>query len=218
MSDHIDGPRQIGDPSTDLTDLFAFTSEETGSRTVLAANVFPSAGASAVFSNVVNHSIVVRRAIVTALGNAAKFETADEEFRFSFRFDALEPGPDGKPIQRGTCSLPDSQSLRFVINDERGTSTPDGVFRVFAGLRSDPFLLAWILGPDSLTKVSNLLQHDNVLSIVIEFDTRPVLDPRKGSLFAAIGETTPLPKPPGLVVHDPRGSIGSVGPNRPMCV
>jgi hypothetical protein len=28
MSDHIDGPRQIGDPSADLTDLFAFTSPE----------------------------------------------------------------------------------------------------------------------------------------------------------------------------------------------
>ncbi len=26
MSDHVDGPRQIGDPAADLTDLFAFTS------------------------------------------------------------------------------------------------------------------------------------------------------------------------------------------------
>ena len=28
MSDHIDGPRSIGDPSIDLTDLFAFISPE----------------------------------------------------------------------------------------------------------------------------------------------------------------------------------------------
>ena len=61
MSDHVDGPRSIGDPSIDLTDLFAFTSPEDPSRTVLVANVFPSAGASAMFSNVDNHSIVVRR-------------------------------------------------------------------------------------------------------------------------------------------------------------
>jgi hypothetical protein len=37
MSDHIDGPRQVGDPSADLTDLFAFTSPENPARTVLAA-------------------------------------------------------------------------------------------------------------------------------------------------------------------------------------
>jgi hypothetical protein len=202
MSDHIDGPRQIGDPSTDLTDLFAFTSPENAARTVLAADVFPSAGTNAMFSNVVNHSIVVRRATVAGLGDAAKFKPGDEEYRFSCRFDALEPGAGGaKPVQRGTCTLPDGQILRFVVNDEKGAATPDGVFRVFAGLRSDPFLLAWSVAP--LRKIPNLLQHDNVLSIVIEFDTRRVLDPSKGSLFGAIAETTPLPRPRGFVGHEP---------------
>ena len=81
----------------------------------------------------------------------------------------LNPGPKAKPLQRGTCSLPDGQTLRFVVNDEKGASTPDGLFRVFAGLRSDPFFLAWLVGP--MKKIPNLLQHDNVLCIVIEFDT-----------------------------------------------
>ena len=201
MSDHIDGPRQIGDPSTDLTDLFAFTSPQNPGRTVLAADVFPSAGTSAMFSNVVNHSIVVRRATVAGLGDAANFKTGDEEYRFSCRFDALEPGSEGKPLQRGTCSLPDGQTLRFVVNDEKGASTPDGLFHVFAGLRSDPFFLAWLVGP--MKKIPNLLQHDNVLCIVIEFDTSRVFDPSKGSLFAAVAETTPLPRPGAIVGHDP---------------
>jgi Domain of unknown function (DUF4331) len=60
MSDHVDGPRQIGDPTTDHTDLFAFTSPENPARTVLIANVFTSAGTSAILSNAVKHSIVVR--------------------------------------------------------------------------------------------------------------------------------------------------------------
>ena len=90
MSDHIDGPRQIGDPSSDLTDLFAFTSPENPARTVLAANVFPTCGADAIFSNAINHSIVVRRAKVTGLGEATKFETVEPEIRFTCRFDALE--------------------------------------------------------------------------------------------------------------------------------
>jgi len=201
MSDHIDGPRQIGDPAGDLTDLFAFTSPENAGHTVLAANVFPSAGASAMFSNAVNHSFVVRRATVAGLGDAARFKTGDEEYRFSCRFGALEPGPAGKAVQRGTCTLPDGQVLQLVVNDEKGASTPDGVFRVFAGLRSDPFFACWAI--ESFTKVSNRLQHDNVLSIVVEFDTRRVLDPSKGSLFGAIAETTPPPGPPGLIGRAP---------------
>ncbi len=131
------------------------------------------------------------------------FRPGDEEFRFTCRFDALEPGRDGaKPVQRGTCSLPDGQVLRFVVNDEKGASTPDGVFRVFAGLRSDPFFLGWLWLPTELKKFPNLLQHDNVLCIVIEFDTRRVLDPGKGSLFGVIAETAPLPQS-GDFGHDP---------------
>ena len=191
MSDHIDGPRQVGDPAGDLSDLFAFTSPSNADHTVLALCVFPSAGASAVFSNVVNHSFVVRRATVAGLGNAARFKTHDPEFRFSCRFDTLEHGRDGaKPIQRGTCTLPGGQTLSLVVDDEQGASTPDGAFRVFAGLRSDPFFLA-VAG---IKPIPNLLQHDNVLSIVVEFDTRRVLDPAKGSLFGAVAETAPLPE------------------------
>jgi hypothetical protein len=191
MSDHIDGPRQIGDPSADLTDLFAFTSPENPARTVLAANVFPTCGQDAIFSNAISHNIVVRRAKVIGLGDAAKFETSDPEIRFGFRFDTLERGAAAqKPIQRGTCTLPDGQTLRFMVNDEQGASPPDGTFRVFAGLRSDPFILAWLVG--AMRPFQNLLLNDNVLCIVIEFDTRRVLDPDKGSLFGVIAETVPL--------------------------
>jgi len=202
MSDHVDGPRSIGDPAADLSDLFAFTSPENAGRTVLVANVFPSAGASAVFSNAVNHSIVVRRVTVAGMGEIARFKPGDEEYRFSCRFDNLVPGPDGaKPVQHGTCTLPDGQALPFVVNDAKGASTPDGMFRVFAGLRSDPFYLAWLVA--NLKKFPNLLQHDNVLSIVIEFDTRHVLDPGKGSLFGVIAETSPIPRTGGFIGHDP---------------
>jgi hypothetical protein len=187
MSDHIDGPRQIGDPAGDLTDLFAFTSPENPSHTVLAANVFPSAGVTAMFSNAVNHSIVVRRVSAAGLGNDAKFKAGDKEIRFSCKFDVLQRDGE-KTVQRGTLTCPDGQTLRFVVNDENGESTPDRVFRVFAGLRSDPFLLAWV----GMKKVPNLLMHDNVLAIVIEFDTQRVLSPSEGSLFGVIAETTPL--------------------------
>lgn len=204
MSDHIDGPRQIGDPSADLTDLLAFTSPENPARTVLAANIFPTCGVDAIFSNAIDHSIVVRRAKVAGVGDATKFETSDPEIRFSCRFDALERGAaDGKPIQRGTWTMPDGQTLRCLVGDEKGASTPDGNFRVYAGMRSDPFILAWIFEGGGMRKFQNLLFNDNILSIVVEFDTARVLNPDRGSLFGVIAETLPIPGPGAFVGHPP---------------
>ena len=200
MSDHVDGPRQIGDPPADITDLFAFTSPENPARTVLAMNVFPSAGESAVFSNVIDYAIAIRRVTVGGVGNAAKFVPANEEFRFTFRFEILDRDAAGNVIQRGVCILPDGRKLPVTVNDEKGTPTREGDFRVFAGLRSDPFYLAWIAA--TLEKVPNLLQHDNVLCLVVECDTDRVLDPEKGSLFGAIAETIPT-EPPGRIGHPP---------------
>jgi hypothetical protein len=189
MSDHVDGPRSIGDPAADLTDLFAFTSPENPSRTVLAANVFPSAGEDAIFSNIITYAIAARRVAVAGLGNSAKFQPAEDEIRFSFRFDVLTRDAAGKATQRGVCTLPGGRELSLTVNDETGASTPEGDVRVFAGLRSDPFYLAWDIA--ILKKLPNLLQHTNVLTILVECDTRRVLDLAKGSLFGAIAETIP---------------------------
>jgi hypothetical protein len=166
-------------------------------------NVFPTCGVDAIFSNAINHSIVVRRAKVTGIGGATRFETSTPEIRFSCKFDALERGAaDRKPAQRGTFTFPDGQTLHFLVGDEKGTSTPDGTFRVYAGMRSDPFILAWII-PAGLKKFQNLLFNDNVLSIVVEFDTQRVLDPGKGSLFAVTAETIPIPRPGAFIGHEP---------------
>jgi hypothetical protein len=190
VSDHVDGPRSIGEPAADLTDLFAFTSLEDSARTVLGACVFPSAGEDAMFSNVIDHSIVVRRVTVAGMGNATKFQPADEEIRFSFRFEVLERDAAGKSIQRGVCTLPDGRKLSLTVNDEKGALTPEGDVRAFAGLRSDPFYLAWDVA--ALEPLPNLLEHDNVLCVVVEFDTRRMLDSAKGSLFGVIVETVPI--------------------------
>jgi len=208
MSDHVDGPRSIGEPAADVTDLFAFTSPEDASRFVLGMCVFPSAGQSAVFSNVIDHAIAVRRVIIAGTGNAAKFQPSNDELRFTFRFDLLARDAGGNVTQRGVCTLPDGRKLSLTVNDEKGSSTPEGDVRVFAGLRSDPFYLAWTAA--DLKRVPNLLQHDNVLCMVAEFDTRRVLDPAKGSMFGVIAETVPIPQPRGLVSH-PVARIDWVG-------
>src|SRR5215472_2401321 len=141
MSDHVDGPRSIGDPAADLTDLFAFTSPKNPARTVLAACVFPSAGEDAIFSNIINYSIAVRRVTVAGVGDAAKFQPVDDEFRFSFRFESLKRDAAGKAIQRGVCKLPGRREMSLTVNDETGAATPEGDVRAFAGLRCDPIYI-----------------------------------------------------------------------------
>jgi hypothetical protein len=98
MSDHVDGPRSIGEPVADLTDLFAFTSPDNPALTVLAACVFPSAGEDAIFSNIIDYSIAVRRVTVAGVWQCAKFQAADDEIRFSFRFETLKRDAAGKAI------------------------------------------------------------------------------------------------------------------------
>src|SRR5215467_10510133 len=126
MSDHVDGPRSIGDPPADITDLFAFTSPKDPARTVLAMCVFPSAGESAIFSNVIDYTIAVRRVSVAGVGDAAKFQAADDEIRVTFRFEALERDAAGRVVQRGVCRLPDGRELALTVHDEKGASAQEG--------------------------------------------------------------------------------------------
>jgi hypothetical protein len=100
MSDHVDGPRTAADPTIDLTDLFAFTKPTDHRRTVLIANVFPFAGETALFSNAVNYSIVMRPVRVAGTGDAASFKTAGAEIRFTFQFEVLKPRPNGERPRR----------------------------------------------------------------------------------------------------------------------
>ena len=67
---------------------------------------FRSAGVTAMFSNAINHSIVVRRVTVADLGNAAKFKPGDKEYRFSCRFDVLERGTDCEDGPARDLTLP----------------------------------------------------------------------------------------------------------------
>src|SRR5262245_61011141 len=115
-----------------------FTSPENPARTVLAMCVFPSAGENAIFSNALDHSIAVRRVTVAGIGNAAKFQPATEEIRFTFRFDVLKHDASGNVIQSGVCTLPGGRELSLTVNDEKGASTPEGDVGVFAGLSELP--------------------------------------------------------------------------------
>ncbi|WP_353432981.1 DUF4331 family protein [Polynucleobacter sp. MWH-UH23A] len=198
MSDHVDGPRSMADPSIDLTDIYAFTSPEDPSNTVIVINVFPGAGQNAWFSNAAYYTAILKRVQIDGIEKKAAFSSVGSEICFRFKFESLERTPDdGSLVQMGTCMLPDGTTLKIRVGDIRGSSTYDGKIRVYAGLRSDPFFIGWYNEP-TLRGGSNLTQDDNVLALVIEFNTRSVLHPELGSLFGVVGESSPVDKTPNL--------------------
>jgi hypothetical protein len=88
-------------------------------RLVLVADVFPAAGETALFSNVANHSIVLRRIRVAGVGGATSFVPQGPEIRFTFQFETLTPTPSGeRGAQKGVCKLPDGRALQIVVGNE----------------------------------------------------------------------------------------------------
>ena len=192
MSDHIDGPRTIADPSIDLTDLFAFTKPADPKRLVLIADVFPFAGETGVFSNAANYSMIVRRVKVAGIGINAKFESYGDQIRFNFQFDTLKPAAlsGAQPSsQTGSCILPTGEVVPLVVGDEQGVYSKDRSIRLFAGVRSDPFYIGWL--PGNMKSVPNYLQDDNVMGLVIELNIDLFFSASQGTMFGVVAETSP---------------------------
>ena len=188
-SDHHDGPRVLGGPAFDITDMFAFPSPERPGHLVLIVNTMPLASDSAWFSDALAYDFVIRRASIGKTGPAAAFAIDNKEVRLSCRFE--EPKARGsKLMQRGTCRSSTGVTAPVVVEDENSTSTSG--LRVFAGLRSDPFylnvgrIMHVELGATSGEK--NSLQDKNVLGIAIEVDMEKVLGYEQGNLFAVVAE------------------------------
>lgn len=197
MADHIDGPRTIGDPSIDLTDLFAFHSPDNSSRIVLIAPVHPGAGEVGYFSNAANFSFALKRIQQKGIGKEAGFEPIGPEIRFNFVFEQLEPATQPQAAataQKGTCTLPSGEVLPITVGNENGSISKDRTVRVFAGVRSDPFFIAWSLS--TLEPVPNYAQNDNILALVIELEIDKFFPLKDGTLFGVIAETSPRRRGP----------------------
>jgi hypothetical protein len=205
MSDHFSGPRAIAGPAGDITDFYAFPSPERPGHLVLVTNVMPLATPDAAFSDAIDLRFRLRPVTIAGSGAATAFPFAgaDQELLFTCHFETSQPDGDGTaPVQDGWLVTPSGEQIRFRVDDEDG-GRGDGV-RVFAGLRSDPFFidLPGLFASQKAERLAftdpstNSLQGANVLSLVVETDTRPWLRSGHGPLFGAIGETVVTGKLP----------------------
>jgi hypothetical protein len=194
MSDHFSGPRALADPAADITDVYAFPSPERPGHLVLVMNVLPLAAATSLFSDALSYRFRVRP--VTSVTPGPAFEVGEAEYAFTFTFTApVQGNGSGTMAQYGTCTAPSGQQLSFPAGDESAQAPG---LRVFAGPRLDPFFIDFArhIATQAQEKLAfrpaegvNGLAGQNVLSIVVEFDTAKVLGPGSGPLLAAVAET-----------------------------
>lgn len=122
-ADHRDAPGTTADPTTDINDVYAFTE---GSDLILAMTVFPAADDTASFSDAVQY--------VFNLDTGTVFGETIASTKVICTVVEAET----------SCYLgvPGEQAKDWVIGDagaEGGMTSKSGMFKVFAGLRADPF-------------------------------------------------------------------------------
>ncbi|MFG2846998.1 DUF4331 family protein [Kitasatospora sp. NPDC048296] len=196
MSDHFSGPRADADPAIDLADLFAFPSPSGPGGLVLVMDVFPNARPGVLFSDAADYRFRVRPVAIPSGHPGSLFDVGTGEYAFTCTFSApVGPAADGEPTQRGTCVLPNGETVSLEVNDERGGHGP-GV-RMYAGLRMDPFFMDVQKEVETratrrlafLPKGNNTAEGLDVLTIVVELDVATVLGPASGTVFAVAAET-----------------------------
>lgn len=120
-ADHLDGLDVLNDPSTDITDVYAWLNDSGSINLIL--NVFPLANTNSRFSD--NAFYVLNVSSLSAYGATPSTKKIICSFNTS---------------QLVTCSL--DNDVKISAEDasfESGVLSSNGDFRVFAGLRDDPF-------------------------------------------------------------------------------
>jgi hypothetical protein len=178
-SDHVDGLKTAIDNAADLTDLYTFVSPKDSTKLVLVLNVHGTASRSSRFSNAVDYKFRIRPvdpATLLPVGGAKA------EKSVTCAFSGGIPFVDAN--QHATCVLDFGATKETVTFDTRsdkftaGGSGQHGSTKVFAGVRSDSWFLdgaktiKYVFTNDPVPPEpgKNLLQGQNVLSIVVEAD------------------------------------------------
>lgn len=115
-SDHLDSPSVIADPRADIGDLYAWMAPD-GRHLNLVMTI-------------VGHGFSDKLDYVFHIDSARRLGRTGKTTRISCRFAAPE---------RADCSLGEIDSAQGDASDEQGLWSRDRRFRVFAGLRDDPF-------------------------------------------------------------------------------
>lgn len=187
-SDHIDGPITTKHAVTDITDLFVFPTPNTPGSLTLILNAYPFAPRHTHFPERVSYNFFIRKAEASSLAGRPTFQTG-EEVRLSCQFTT----PNESDRHTVTCKSSSGLQATSLVNQ----TSSKGDFRVFFGLRSDPFFFngKWAVSVSTRgvllpPQKSNSMTSLNVLSIVIDVETSKLFADFTPSLLAVAASTT----------------------------
>ncbi len=118
-ADHLDSPAVIAEPAADINDQYSWMD---GNNLVLAMTVFPAAVTGAKFSDKVQY--------VFHTSSGAAYGTTTSDVDIICTFDAA---------QVASCWAGTAAYVKGDASKPAGLASADGKFKVFAGLRADPF-------------------------------------------------------------------------------
>jgi uncharacterized protein DUF4331 len=171
-ADHIDAPGAIADPTADITDLYTWTDQ---GNVVFVLNVTPLAAAGAKFSDKIQYVIHTESAMA--------FSKAGEKSDIIVTFDAN---------QKASVWVGEKGYVSGDASATTGLASADGTFKVFAGLRDDPFFFNLAGFKDTVAAVE-------AKAATLQFDAAkcPKLDAATSGLLVQKLSTDPNSVPPG---------------------
>jgi hypothetical protein len=122
-ADHGDGPQALADPSADITDLFAWMSND-GSKVYLVLDVTKGATVGSKFSTAIRYTFHVASRV--HVGDADGPHPVDVICTFDV-------------AQRISCWVGNADYVSGDASNVAGVTSASGKVKVFAGLRDDPF-------------------------------------------------------------------------------
>jgi len=195
-SDHIDGPVTTSHRVADLTDLFAFPTPNRPGFLSVILNAYPLVPRDGHFSDKVNYTILVRASSIRQAAGRASFVNGEEVV-----IDCTFATPEDTANHLVRCATTKGMSAVSgyqVVQDRRA----GGDFRIYAGMRADPFFFNADFATDALEGKlnppddSNVMKGVNILAIVMEINLKRLFA-SPPSMIAVAAQTTTRDSPKG---------------------
>lgn len=161
-TDHIDGAFTVENPRVDLTDLYAFVKNDSPKTLVVVLNVITAAQVWERPDENIAFEVLISPAKFDEVEKLINF-SLDQQYKLSCVWQR----------SKFNCSSSTGTKVSGAINSENSQAG----LRVFAGKRSDPFVLngVWAAELAASNKIpepfaSNIIKNFNVYSIVAELD------------------------------------------------
>jgi hypothetical protein len=179
-ADHLDAPATKAESAADVNDVYAFLDKpgDPTTNVIFAMTVFPAAPATAKFSDTVQY--------VLHTSSGAGFGATTSDLNIICTFDVA---------QKAQCWAGADEYATGDASAATGIASADGKFKVFAGLRADPFFF-------NLAGFKNAVATVESAAGSLTFNDAGCPDVNGATSAALLGQLS----------HDPDGGIGTTNP------